>query len=215
MLPQPHMPTTQHGRSHELTPARPAARRWSSRAGRPPSPPTRIADLLRPEAVIADLTGRTPEAALAELCEPLATGVDVKKVEHALLDRERSCSTGIGDGVAIPLARIADLRGLTATFGRSRSGIEFGASDAKPCQFFFALFVPEERVGVQLNGVQIGGVQLKALARICSIFSEPAFRAAVLAARDAGQIHRLLLQRDDEQQGRLSSLLRSAQAPTL
>jgi PTS system nitrogen regulatory IIA component len=164
--------------------------------------------------VIADLSGRSPKAVLTELCEPLASEVDVRKVERALLERERRCSTGIGDGVAIPHARIAGLRGLTATFGRSKAGLDFGACDGSPCRFFFALFVPADSIGVQLNGVQIGGIQLKALARICSVFREPAFRDAVLEARDAAHIYRLLLERDDEEQSRLASLLRSAQGPT-
>ena len=57
-------------------------------------------------------------------------------------------------------------------------------------------------------GVQIGGIQVKALARICSLFSEAAFRDAVLTARDAADIYRLILDRDDDASNRLSALAR-------
>jgi PTS system nitrogen regulatory IIA component len=159
---------------------------------------TRITDVLRPEAVIADLAGRTAEAVLAELCRPLGRAADLQQVLLALLEREELGSTGIGDGVAIPHARIAGLPRLTASFGRSRIGLDFGAIDRRPCHFFFALFVPTERVGVRIVGVQVGGVQFKALARVSALFSEPAFRDAVLEARDAARIHRLFMERDDE-----------------
>jgi PTS system nitrogen regulatory IIA component len=148
--------------------------------------------------VIADLAGRTVEAALAELCRPLDSGADLQDVLHALLEREKVGSTGIGDGVAVPHARIAGLPSLTATFGRSRRGLEFGATDGRPCHFFFALFVPEEDVGVRIVGVQVGGVQVKALARISAMLNERAFRESLLEARDAAHIYRLISAHDDE-----------------
>ena len=170
----------------ERTPDRTSPRRWSNHKleHHQDSRRMRIADFLHQDAVIADIAGWRPEAALAELCRPLEPEVDFRKVLQALLEREKRGSTGIGDGVAIPHARIAGLPGLRATFGRSRSGLDFGAIDGRPCHFFFTLFVPEASLGVQMVGVQIGGIQVKALARICSLFSEAAFRDAVLTARD-------------------------------
>ena len=38
---------------------------------------------------------------------------------EVLLERERLCSTGIGDGIAIPFGKIRDLDELILLFGRS------------------------------------------------------------------------------------------------
>ena len=148
----------------------------------------RIQDFLQPQAVLAELTGHTAAEVLAELCRPVAQahGLDAGKLVQVLLDREKLGSTGVGDGVAIPHGKLAGLPALVATFGRSRQGVEFRASDGKPARLFFALFAPENSAGAHL----------KALSRVSRIFRIPAFREAILAAPSAEEIHRLILAED-------------------
>jgi nitrogen PTS system EIIA component len=149
----------------------------------------RIVDCLRSEAVIADLAGDTARGVLGELCRPLAPVVDSGRLLEALLAREKLGSTGIGDGVAIPHARLPGLPKVVACFGRSRAGIDFGAADGKPAHFFFTVLSPEGSVGVQSVGAQVGGVHVRLLARISLLFMRPSFRDAVMRARDAAEIY--------------------------
>ncbi|HET9552993.1 MAG TPA: PTS sugar transporter subunit IIA [Anaeromyxobacteraceae bacterium] len=144
----------------------------------------KIVEFLRPDAVIEHLAGRTAPEVLAELCRPVAAaaGLDAGKLLQTLLDREKLGSTGIGEGVAIPHAKLAALPVLTAAFGRAPEGIDFRAIDGRPARLFFALFAPESSAGVHL----------KALARVSRIFRSPAFREAILAAPDAAAIYRLI-----------------------
>ncbi|MGC4001484.1 MAG: PTS sugar transporter subunit IIA [Anaeromyxobacter sp.] len=144
----------------------------------------KIVEFLRPEGVIADLSGQTGQAVLAELCRPLAGGprADGQRLLETLLDREKLGSTGIGEGVAIPHGKVPGLPALTASFGRSVPGVDFRAIDGKPTYLFFALFAPENSAGAHL----------KALARISRIFKNPAFREAILKAPDAAEIYRLI-----------------------
>ena len=144
----------------------------------------KIVEFLRPEAVIADMSGATAQAALAELCKPIATihRVDGLKLLETLLEREKLGSTGIGDGVAIPHGKVPGLPVLMATFGRSKAGVDFKAIDAKPTHLFFTLFAPENSAGAHL----------KALARISRIFKNPAFRDSIMKAKDAAEIYRLI-----------------------
>ena len=148
----------------------------------------KIQDFLQPQAVLADLTGRTAAEVLAELCRPVAQahGLDAARLVQVLLDREKLGSTGVGDGVAIPHGKLPGLPALVATFGRSRQGVEFRAADGKPARLFFALFAPENSAGAHL----------KALSRVSRIFRMPAFREAILAAPSAEEIHRLILAED-------------------
>jgi PTS system nitrogen regulatory IIA component len=148
----------------------------------------KIQDFLRPEAVVAELSGTTAAEVLAELCRPVAQahGLDAARLVQVLLDREKLGSTGVGDGVAIPHGKLPGLPALVATFGRSRAGVEYRAADGKPARLFFALFAPENSAGAHL----------KALSRVSRVFRVPAFREAILAAPDAAEIHRLIVTAD-------------------
>jgi PTS system nitrogen regulatory IIA component len=144
----------------------------------------KIVEFLRPEAVIASLSGQTSQAVLGELCRPLAAAarMDAQKLLDTLVEREKLGSTGIGEGVAIPHGKVPGLPALVASFGRSERGVDFRAIDGKPTFLFFSLFAPENSAGAHL----------KALARISRIFKNPAFRDAILKAGGADEIYRLI-----------------------
>jgi PTS system nitrogen regulatory IIA component len=138
-----------------------------------------------PQASVVELTGTSASGVLAELCKPFAglPGLEPDAVLKALLAREALGSTGVGDGFAIPHGRVPGLPGLTASFGRSAAGVDFRAVDQKPVHLFFALVVPVSAPGPYLN----------ALALVSRLFKSPEFRAALLAASDGAEVHRLLL----------------------
>jgi nitrogen PTS system EIIA component len=144
----------------------------------------RIIDFFEPTSIVADLAGSTGREVLTELCRPLGTvtGVEAQFLVEALLVREQLGSTAVGDGVAIPHAKVPGLRGLVAGFGRSRAGIDFKAADAKPTRIFFALFAPANGQSLHLN----------ALARMSRLLKAQVFRDALLDARDAAEVHRLI-----------------------
>jgi nitrogen PTS system EIIA component len=144
----------------------------------------KIVEFLQPTAVLDDLSGATAQAVLAELSRPLAAThkIDPQRLLETLLEREKLGSTGIGDGVAIPHGKVPGLPVLMASFGRSKAGVDFKAIDGKSTFLFFTLFAPENSAGAHL----------KALARISRIFKNPAFRDAIMKARDSAEIYRLI-----------------------
>jgi PTS system nitrogen regulatory IIA component len=144
----------------------------------------KIVEFLRPDAVIASLSGQTGQAVLVELCRPLASSqkAEAQRLLDTLLDREKLGSTGIGEGVAIPHGKVSGLPGLMASFGRSAAGVDFRAIDGKPTHLFFSLFAPENSAGAHL----------KALARISRIFKNPSFRESIMRAGTAEEIYRLI-----------------------
>ncbi len=147
-----------------------------------------IRDFLSPRAVLSDLAGSSAEEVVMELGGVLSatTGVPIERLAEALLARERLGSTGIGDGVALPHAKLDGLPGLVAAFGRSRRGVEFKAVDGRPATLFFALLSPTGRHGDHLN----------ALVRISRVFKSVAFRAALLGARNSAELYRLITDED-------------------
>lgn len=149
----------------------------------------RIAEFLSPQAIIADMQARTKTEVLRELSAALVRAhpnLQEDKLAEVLREREKLGSTGIGEGVAIPHGKLPGMTQLLATFGVSRQGLDFEAIDGKPTHLFFALVAPENSAGVHL----------KALARISRLFKNPRFRAAILEAPTAADIHTLIVQED-------------------
>jgi nitrogen PTS system EIIA component len=149
----------------------------------------RIADFLSPQAVVADMQSRTKPEVLRELSATLAKAhksLSEDRLVAVLQEREKLGSTGIGEGVAIPHGKLAGMDSLQAAFCVSRQGVDFESIDGKPTHLFFALVAPENSAGVHL----------KALARISRLFKNPRFRAAILEAPTAADIHALIVQED-------------------
>lgn len=139
-----------------------------------------------PEVAASDKEGLIRELA-RHLCaneDSLKGGVDA--VDKALIARERLGSTGVGESVAIPHAKIPGLANLTAAFGRSKPGIPFDAIDSQPVRLVFVLLVPENSAGAHL----------KALARIARLLKSPSFRDRLLSLPDAGAIYDAFLEED-------------------
>jgi PTS system nitrogen regulatory IIA component len=149
----------------------------------------RIAEFLSPQAVIADMQASTKPEVLRELSAALVRAhphLQEDRLVEVLREREKLGSTGIGEGVAIPHGKLPGMTQLLATFGVSRQGLDFEAIDGKPTHLFFALVAPENSAGVHL----------KALARISRLFKNPRFRASILEAPSAADIHSLIVQED-------------------
>ncbi len=148
----------------------------------------KLVDFLRPEAVIGELAGDAPASVLAQLARPVAQAfrLEERRLVEVLLEREKLGSTGVGEGVAIPHAKVAGLPALAASLGRSSRGLDFRAIDGRPTRLFLALFAPESAAGSHLQ----------ALARVSRLFKSAAFREALLSAPDAAAMWRLLQQED-------------------
>ncbi|QJR80250.1 PTS IIA-like nitrogen regulatory protein PtsN [Alteromonas pelagimontana] len=71
--------------------------------------------------------------------------VEEAAVLTGLLSRERMGSTGIGNGIALPHARLPGLDRVVAIVVTTEPAIDFDAIDNKPVDIFFALLVPEEQ----------------------------------------------------------------------
>jgi PTS system nitrogen regulatory IIA component len=151
----------------------------------------KIADLLNPTAIVADLQGTGKEEVLAELTEALVRtnpALPHGEVLRVLLERERLGSTGIGDGVAIPHGKLKHLDRQLIAFGLSRRGVDFDAMDGKPARLFFLLIAPEDAVGVHL----------KTLARISKLLKAPLVRERLQAAGDRQEIHRIIAEEEEK-----------------
>ena len=100
-------------------------------------------------------------------------------IYEALNARENLGSTGIGDGIAIPHAKLPHIDSMVACFARSQSGIDFDSIDKEPVKLFFALLVPDNSAGLHL----------KALARISRLLKSDEFRDSLIVMETSDQIY--------------------------
>jgi len=134
-----------------------------------------LSSLLSNGVVIPHLKAQSRKQVFQALCEELSisTGIDKREIFDAVMDRERLGSTGVGEGVAIPHARLEGLSQPLGAFARLDRAVDFEAVDDRPCDLVFMLLAP----------IAAGADHLRALAAVSRAFRESSIRAAL---REAG-----------------------------
>jgi mannitol/fructose-specific phosphotransferase system IIA component (Ntr-type) len=79
------------------------------------------------------------------------TGLDAAEVCDGVLVREQLMATGIGNGLAVPHARLRGLAMPVVTVGLSCAGIDFDAPDGTPAHVIFLILTPVHDDGAQLE----------------------------------------------------------------
>lgn len=143
-----------------------------------------LSDLIQQDAIIPTLKANSKKQVIQELAERAGTLVDLpaRDIFDHLLQRERLGSTGIGQGVAIPHAKLPKIDGLFGMFARLDKPIDFEAIDDEPVDLVFLLLASESA----------GADHLKALARIARRMREPGMSQKLRASRDAASIYAVL-----------------------
>jgi nitrogen PTS system EIIA component len=112
-----------------------------------------IRDFLSPGDVAIAVRAPDKVRLLQELSNQAAARLklDPDRVARAILDREQLGSTGMGGGIAIPHARIEDVKAAFGMLTRLRRPIDFESVDGKPVDLVFLLLLPAKAEGEQLN----------------------------------------------------------------
>ncbi|MFQ5514234.1 MAG: PTS sugar transporter subunit IIA [Myxococcota bacterium] len=145
----------------------------------------KLTDILVRDACLLEMNARSKKEALRELSEALAAvvdGIDGGKLLDMLLEREKLGTTAMGDGIAIPHARVETFDRLLASFGRSLQGVDFDSVDGKRTQLFFLLVAPGKE----------GSAHLLTLARLSRLLARPEFRAKLMELEATDDLFRLL-----------------------
>ncbi|MFI2715169.1 fructose-specific PTS transporter subunit EIIC [Streptomyces collinus] len=103
-----------------------------------------MSDMITADLVDLDLSADTKEAAARALAERMVALGRVTDLDGFLADvaaREAQMPTGLDGGIGIPHCRSAHVTEPTLAFGRSASGIDFGAPDG-PADLIFLIAAP-------------------------------------------------------------------------
>ena len=114
-----------------------------------------IADFLSPDDTLSEVRAADKDRLLRTLAGRAANALrlDAASLADAVAQRERLGSTGMGDGIAIPHARIAALSKPFGVLARLRRPIDFAAIDGKPVDIVFLLLLPAAPHGEQLTAL--------------------------------------------------------------
>lgn len=125
----------------------------------------KLIDYLNPELIFLDLPARSKEEALAEIARSMTQAGAVKsecELLNVISQRESQGSTSLGNGVAIPHARLKCLEKITLAMARVAPGIDFGGEGHPPVQLIFLLLTPVDKAAEYL----------KVLARLSKLMKE-------------------------------------------
>ena len=107
-----------------------------------------LKDYLTPALVAPQLAGDSKEEVIEELLDLLVRHgrvTDRQAALEAVWTREKSLSTGLQHGVAIPHGKTDTVDRLVCAVGLKKSGVEFGALDGQPCSIFVLTLSPKAK----------------------------------------------------------------------
>jgi fructose-specific phosphotransferase system IIA component len=150
----------------------------------------RLTEILKPQNIKVPLVSTVKTEAIGELVKLLADNkeiTDAKKVLDAVLDREATRTTGIGNGLAIPHGKCNGTTELVMAIGKASTPIDFQAIDGRPVTLIWLLSSPPDKTGPHIH----------ALARISRLMTIDRFRQALAQAKTAQEVYDTIVQQEN------------------
>jgi fructose-specific phosphotransferase system IIA component len=144
-----------------------------------------VLSLIREECFTLNLRGKTKEEIITELVDMLAEHGKLEDRDQVLSDvlqREKTMSTGMEHGIALPHAKSDGVKDICAAVGIAREGVEFEALDGESSRLFIMVVSPNK----------ISGPHVQFLAAVGSVVNDPDIREQVINSRSIPQAIKLL-----------------------
>lgn len=151
----------------------------------------KFSEIISSSQILLDLKSIDRWKVIEELVDTL---VSLKQIEtdrrdsvvQAVKTREKTMSTGIGFGLAIPHASTDAIQNVTAVLARSSQGINFDSLDNQPVKLVVLFLVPAGQYQQHL----------KTLASISRFLNDREFREAAEKAISSEDLYQLVLKRE-------------------
>jgi mannitol/fructose-specific phosphotransferase system IIA component (Ntr-type) len=146
---------------------------------------THFSDYVKPTQIIADLKAKDKVHAVEELLDILSRQKLIRNKKlllTRLIDRENLDSTALGDGIAVPHARVETGGDIAIAVGRSEEGIDFEAIDKKKVHLIILIVWSPEMPGL-FNHLFAG---------LAQFLRRPEFRERLFTARDKTALYNIL-----------------------
>ncbi len=151
----------------------------------------RISDLLKKESIELGVKVTGKEEAIDKLVGLMEAGgrlMDKAGYKEGILKREALGSTAVGDGIAIPHAKVDAVKepGLSAMV--VPEGVDYEAFDGSLSHLFFMIAAPEGEADVHLE----------ALSRLSTLLMDPDFKSDLTNARSKEEFLQLIDDKESE-----------------
>ena len=153
----------------------------------------KITQLLTKKTILLSIEGNQKETTIDQLVNILyRAGKISSKSEYkaAILKREEQSTTGIGEGIAIPHAKVAAVKEAAIAFGKSVTGVDYESLDGQPAHLFFMIAAPEGA----------NNTHLEALARLSGMLMNEEVRKELLNATTADEVLSIIDRHDQEEE---------------
>ena len=150
-----------------------------------------LTQILQPSCVKVPLENDDKQAAIAELVDLLDSNgqiINRDTVLDAVLLREKTRSTGIGSGIAIPHGKCKATKELVMAVGIAKKPIDFDSVDGRPVNIIILLVSPADQTGPHIQ----------ALARISRLMLDEQFKKALENSGSPENVYELFSNRENE-----------------
>lgn len=137
------------------------------------------------------MDGKSKTAVITELIDLLAANglvSDKKLACEAVFNREKTRSTGIGSGIAIPHGKCKAVKELVMAVGVTAEPVDFDSVDDKPVKIVILLISPPDQTGPHIQ----------ALARISRLLLDEPFKHAFERAANAEEAYDLVNRKESQ-----------------
>jgi mannitol/fructose-specific phosphotransferase system IIA component (Ntr-type) len=144
-----------------------------------------FSDYLKPNQIVHDLKAKDKVHAIEELLDVLAKQSQIrnkKLILTRLIDRENLESTALGEGIAVPHARVDTGGEMAIAVGRSEKGIDFGAADKKKIHLIILI----------VWNPSLPGLFNHLFAGLAYFLRRPEYRERIFGAKDRAQLFTVL-----------------------
>jgi len=144
-----------------------------------------LSSLIKPKYIVLSLKQNKKTGIIKELADLANKYIRLKNNKvllNAILERERLGSTALGNGIAIPHAKIKNLKKPLLILGRAEEGVDFDSLDGEKTYLFFLLISPQDKVGLHL----------KILAKISHLIKDKFIIELLKKAKDKNEILKII-----------------------
>jgi fructose-specific phosphotransferase system IIA component len=145
----------------------------------------RLTDILDKNCIFLKLDGNEKYEILQKIVSLMAQNNVIQNADdfmEELWQRENQGSTAIGDGIAIPHARVKELETIVMAIAILKKGIDFGAEDAISVKLIFLLGAPQE----------MAGEYLKVLGKLSRLLKEKDMHKKLLKAGSSSEVFEIM-----------------------
>lgn len=151
----------------------------------------KITNLINPNSIDLNAKVTDKQNAISELVELMFKGGNVKDKESyktAILQREESSSTGIGDEIAIPHAKTSAIKEAGIAIMIVKDGVDYESLDGQNTKLFFMIGAPD-------NGQD---THLEVLSKLSTLIMTPGFKESILQANTKDEVLNIINKLEEE-----------------